>query len=92
MKTNTHPNSIESYRGINLSRRQHEVVMALQCLGQATDQQIAEMLGYTTNRVTGRITELREKGIVIEADTTVGTFGKKVRVCRLAAHKETLFD
>lgn len=90
MKT-VHENSITSYHGLDLSRRQGEVVRALRVLGKATDQQIADFLDYTVNRVTGRITELRDKGAVIEDHSIIGQFGKPVRVCRLKEYKETLF-
>ncbi len=91
MKTNVHHNSIESYYGIDLSKKQGEVVKALQALDKATDIQIAKYLNYTVNRVTGRITELQEKDVVIECDTTVGEFNKRVRVCRLKLMETELF-
>ena len=91
MKTAVHQNSIESYHGLDLTKRQSEVVKALLVLEQATDQQIADYLNYTVNRVTGRITELRDKGVIVEDHNIVGEFGKKVRVNRLKEYGETLF-
>jgi DNA-binding MarR family transcriptional regulator len=91
MKT-VHPNSILSYRGLNLTQRQHEVITALQLMGEATDVQIADCIGYTVNRVTGRLTELIDKGIVIEDHYVIGEFGKRVRVCRLKNFSENLFQ
>jgi len=84
MKSKVHDNSIEAYHGLKLSKRQAEVVKALQLLGQATDQRIADYLGYTVNRVTGRVTELRDKGVVVEDHSIRGEFGQPNRVCRLA--------
>jgi len=85
-----HQNSIESYYGVNLSQRQTEVVSALIALGRATDEQIAKQLGYTVNRVTGRIAELIEMGLVHEVGSVIGNFGKQVRVCEVKK-KDTLF-
>ena len=61
--------SIESYIKLDkdntLSKRQIEVLLCIkQDLGMATNRMIAKKLGWDINRVTGRITELREKGLV----------------------------
>jgi len=92
MKTAVHENSIEAYYSLKLTRRQNEVVQALRILGQATDQEIADYLNYQINRVTGRLTELRDMGIVIEDHNTTGNYGKRVRVSRLKNFTETLFE
>jgi len=61
--------SIDSYNeliadGI-ISARQHQVLKCLkEELGQATNRMIAKSLGWDINRVTGRITELRNKNLV----------------------------
>ena len=78
-----HDNSREAYNDIPLTERQAEVVKVLKQIGKATDEQIAGRLGYAINRVTGRITELREAGIVIEVGSTMGQFGKMVRISEL---------
>ena len=91
MTTTVHPNSINAYHGINLTKKQSEVVRALEILGCATDQQLADYLNYTTNRITGRITELTNKGVVIEYDRVIGDFGKPVRVNKLKEIQGTLF-
>lgn len=91
MKTQVHPNSIEAYHGIDLTKRQVAVVRALSFLGNATDLQIAVHLDISINRVTGRITELREKGVVIENGSTEGKYGKRVRISRLKNFSERLF-
>ena len=87
----THPNSKMAYGEIPLSQRQLEVVQALESLKIGTDQAIADHLGYTINRITGRIAELKEKGVIIEQGSVLGPMGKKVRIVRLKGFKETLF-
>jgi len=82
-KPRTHKNSIKSYHKLDLTTRQAEIVEALKIIGRATDAKIATFLKVSINRVTGRIRELIDKGLVEEIDTVVGEFGKKVRVCRL---------
>lgn len=82
-KKQVHENSIEAYRGIDITQRQAEVVRALEKLGRATDKAIADFLGVTINRVAGRITELRNKGLVKEICNITGGYGKRVRVCKL---------
>ncbi len=91
MKTKVHKNSIDSYHGLDVSEKQGEVIKALMDLGEATDFAIACHLNYTTNRVTGRISELKEKGIVVECGSIPGEFRKLVRVCRLINFNELLF-
>lgn len=88
MKTQVHPNSITAYHGINLTKRQAEVVRALKQIGDSTDEQIAKFLSVGINRVTGRIAELKAKGVVIEMAAIMGDYGKKVRVNRLVNYGE----
>ena len=80
-----HQNSIEAYKSLPLTRRQQEVVdaISLSAFRARTDAEIAEHLGYTVNRVTGRLTELIEKGVVEECGSVTGSFGKRVRITRL---------
>ena len=92
MRTDMHPNSIRAYHDIKLSKRQAEIVQAFMILGEATDQKIADYLNYTSNRITGRITELQDKGVVVEDHSVIGQFGKPVRVCRLREFKETFLE
>ena len=92
MRTNVHQNSIDSYHELDLTKGQLKVVEALIDLGEATDKQIARHLGYDVYRVTGRITELRDKRLVIECGSVIGEFGKKVRVSRLRRTLKTLFE
>ena len=51
-----------------ISKRQAQVLKVLHLeLGQATNRMIAKKLDWDINRVTGRISELREKGLVEHA-------------------------
>lgn len=64
--------SLESYdqlkEGTTLTKRQIQVLVCLKNeLGQATNRMIAKSLGWDINRVTGRVTELRDKGLVTHA-------------------------
>tara|TARA_R100001244_G_scaffold116164_1_gene86180 strand:+ start:728 stop:994 length:267 start_codon:yes stop_codon:yes gene_type:complete len=64
--------SIESYEKLvkdnSISLRQLQVLKVLKDeLSFGTNRMIAKALGWDINRVTGRITELREKGLVIYA-------------------------
>lgn len=61
--------SIDSFKELiedgTISARQQQVLKCLkEELGQATNRMIAKSLGWDINRVTGRITELREKKLV----------------------------
>jgi DNA-binding MarR family transcriptional regulator len=73
MKTNRiNKKSVQSYQELfkdnQLTKRQLEVLTGLNLyLGQATNRMIAKHLGWDINRVTGRITELRDKGLVVHA-------------------------
>ena len=72
MKTNMNTKSLESYdqlkEGTTLTKRQIQVLVCLKNeLGQATKRMIAKSLGWDINRVTGRVTELRDKGLVTHA-------------------------
>tara|TARA_R110000824_G_scaffold181898_6_gene362769 strand:+ start:2856 stop:3173 length:318 start_codon:yes stop_codon:yes gene_type:complete len=67
---NINNKSIESYQKLvednTLTKRQAEVLKCLtQELGSGTNRMIAKKLGWDINRVTGRINELRNKGLVI---------------------------
>jgi len=51
-----------------ISKRQAQVLTVLKTdLGQATNRMIAKKLDWDINRVTGRVSELREKGLVEHA-------------------------
>ncbi len=64
--------SIASYRALlgdnTLTKRQLEVLICLKNeLGEATNRMLAKKLNWDINRVTGRVTELREKGFIVHA-------------------------
>ena len=61
--------SINSYKQLvednGLTRRQVQVLQALKNeLGMGTNRMIAKKLGWDINRVTGRVKELRSKGLI----------------------------
>jgi DNA-binding MarR family transcriptional regulator len=60
--------SIESYKELHknneISKRQLEVLYCIKKLGQATNRMLAKHLSWDINRVTGRVTELRDKNLV----------------------------
>lgn len=88
-----HLNSRKAYGEIPLTQRQFEVVAAFKELGTATDRQVADYLGYTINRVTGRVKELTDKGVLREIGAIKGALGKGVRVSKLVSlnFQESLF-
>lgn len=60
--------SLLAYRGIKtLGNKQLACQRAIETLGNACNQDISEYLNWDINRVTPRVKELREKGIVVEA-------------------------
>ena len=63
--------SVDSYHKLLeegvLSKRQAEVYHAIMTLGQCTNRMIAKSLNWDINRVTGRVTELREKNLITYA-------------------------
>ena len=61
--------SVDSYSKLiedgTISVRQHQVLNCLKNeLGMGTNRMIAKSLGWDINRVTGRVTELREKKLI----------------------------
>ena len=61
--------SIDSYKELvkdnGLTRRQIQVLQILKDeIGQGTNRMIAKKLGWDINRVTGRVKELRSKGLI----------------------------
>jgi DNA-binding MarR family transcriptional regulator len=51
----------------NLGAKQKQVLDALRFFPDATNAEIAARLGWPINRVTPRMKELREQGLVLEA-------------------------
>ena len=66
--------SRQSYKQLieskTIGRKQVKVYKTIKSLGQATNRMIANDLGWDINRVTGRVTELVNLGLV----TTSGTY------------------
>ena len=60
--------SLDAFRELErigaLARCEEIVLEHLKLLGRGTNQQLADLLGWTINRVTPRVKALREKGIV----------------------------
>lgn len=75
--------SLAAYDSVALGARQAEVLAAITELGECTDQQIADRLGWTINRVTPRRGELEEAGLVIRTAVRPGPTGRKVSVWRI---------
>jgi len=70
--------SIESYKKLfknnEITQKHLEVLQILrQELGFGTNRMIAKALGWDINRVTGRVTELREKGLIVYAGAYLDT-------------------
>ena len=67
MKTNVQVTSVISFYAVlnELGERQKEVLIALKNLKVANNLMIAQYLNLPINSITGRMNELRKKGIVI---------------------------
>lgn len=74
--------SREAYQSIKekLGTKQEIVYEALKTLSQASNEEIADHLGWPINRVTGRMTELRNFGLVDVAGLTVGKSGHSAKL------------
>lgn len=61
--------SLDSYKDLKdkLTQRQVQVLQELKALKTGTNRMIAKSLGWDINRVTGRVTELRDSGLVVHA-------------------------
>ena len=56
-----------------IGMKQQTVYGAIKTLGKATNRMIAKSLGWDINRVTGRVTELRDKGLIVYAKSHFDT-------------------
>tara|TARA_R110002124_G_scaffold122819_3_gene281388 strand:+ start:1121 stop:1372 length:252 start_codon:yes stop_codon:yes gene_type:complete len=67
--------SLDSYKDLKdkLSLRQIQVLQELKALKTGTNRMIAKSLGWDINRVTGRVTELRDKGLIVYAKSHFDT-------------------
>lgn len=61
--------SLMAYREIynSLGRKQQQVLRTFYRHKNLTNSEVAAMLGWSINRVTGRVFELRQRGLVEEA-------------------------
>ncbi len=79
--------SIMAYHDLNLGLKQYEVVKAvshLQTIGRPVScENVCKYLGYTANRVTGRLKELRDLGAITFDSFTKSSFGKSVETYKL---------
>lgn len=74
--------SIEAYQGIKprLQDKEKMVLGALIALkGNATNQEIADYLGWPINRITGRTYSLRECGIIREGQKVKTPYGRQAQ-------------
>ena len=64
---------VDSYKKLvesgTIGNKQKKVYKTIKSLGQATNRMIANDLGWDINRVTGRVTELVNLGMVSESGT-----------------------
>lgn len=82
--------SLAAYDSVALGARQAEVLEAITELGECTDAEIADHLGWTINRVTPRRGELEEAGLVVRTAVKAGPTGRKVSVWRLTPRQLAL--
>lgn len=80
MKTDMQQTSLNAYQGSDRSRQTARGVIyaILKKIQPAHNQQIAKELGWEINRVTGRIKELRELGLVGFSHFGTNCEGRKV--------------
>ena len=73
--------SRQAYQSIkNLGVKQEIVYEAIKELGQASNEQIADHLGWAINRVTGRVTELKKFDLVTVAGITKNKSGASAKL------------
>ena len=70
---NVSATSRQSYKQLieskTIGRKQAKVYKTIKSLGQATNRMVANDLGWDINRVTGRVTELVNLGLVTDSGT-----------------------
>lgn len=80
MKKDVSVTSILAFYDLPLNDREYEVATAIRDLDArgvpVSCENIGKHLGYTPNRVSGRLTELRKKGAIVYNGNTVSQFGK----------------
>jgi len=88
-----HKNSISALTEMPYSHKERcrtSVLKAIIELKEASDQGIAEYLGWTINRVTPRRGELLERMRIYEKGCKIGKYGKRVTVWAAKINKEQL--
>lgn len=79
--------SILSFYSLDLGARQFEVASAIRDLQgrniPASCESIGKYLGYTPNRVSGRLRELEKKGVITYAGFTKSSFQKDQQCYKL---------
>jgi predicted transcriptional regulator len=88
MKTRINSNSLEAFSKVDLSRRQQQVFNVIKETGTITAKGIAFQLGFTINRVTGRINELMHKQLIREHSTVRDKIGSNTRVNQYCVRKD----
>jgi len=75
MKTSMNQKSLDAYESIKdeLGNKQQAVLKAVMGLGMATNRMISQELDWEINRVTGRVNELVNKGILVAAGDYLDT-------------------
>lgn len=86
------PTSHWAYEGVDITLRQQQVIDALRALGEASDQAIADQLGWPINCVTPRRGELAEMNLVALARLGRNARGRKVQIWRLVLRQGDLFE
>lgn len=80
MKKDVAVNSILAFYDLPLNEREYEVASAIRDLEArgvpVSCENIGKHLGYTPNRVSGRLTELRKMGAIVYNGNTLSRFGK----------------
>ncbi len=70
-----------------LGERQQQVLEAIEKLKEASNYQIALYLKWDINRVTGRVTELRKKGLIELVGKKPGHYNIRSQVWKVAEEK-----
>ncbi len=90
-----HPHSLAAYELVDLGARQAEVLDAifeLHARGwRPSDQDLADWLGWTINRITPRRGELEALGLILLAGDKIGDAGRKVSCWAPAPTQSDLF-
>ena len=83
METNVQETSLAAYHDEvkpTLTSRHSAVVAALKRYEDATNNELAQVLGWQINRVTPRIFELREMGAVVESQRRKDLFTGRLSI------------